>query len=243
MVNITPVAAAETAVTEVHVPHPPMTRPARRTQRLLIALFLAPTVIGLFLFTVVPIVASILLAFFRWDIISAPEFAGVDNFVDIGADPTVRVAFLNTFAFVVVAVVLQLAIALGLAVLVQSRMPSWLRAFFRSSLFFPLILSAASVSLVMAYLFNQDFGLVNAVLNGIGLPDVPWLTPVWVPPWWWCWCTCGRTSGSPSCCSSVAWRPYPGTCTRRPRSMAPPAGASSGTSRCPCSARPRSWHR
>ena len=87
-----------------------------------------------------------------------------------------RVAFLNTFGFVVIAVLLQLAVALGLAVLVQSRMPNWLRAFFRSALFFPLILSAASVSLVMAYLFNEDFGLVNRVLNAVGIADVPWLT-------------------------------------------------------------------
>jgi multiple sugar transport system permease protein len=176
MVNITPVAAPTTAAPEVPVAHPAVTKGERRSNRLLVILFLAPTVVGLFLFTVVPIVASILLAFFRWDIISRPQFVGVDNFVDIGADPTIRIAFLNTIGFVIVAVVLQLAVALALAVLVQSRMPSWLRAFFRSSLFFPLILSAASVSLVMAYLFNQDFGLVNRVLNVVGIPDVPWLT-------------------------------------------------------------------
>jgi multiple sugar transport system permease protein len=176
MVNIAPVAAPSTAAPEVHIPHPAMTKGERRSNRLLITLFLAPTVIGLFLFTLVPIVASILLAFFRWDIISRPEFVGVDNFVDIGTDPTVRVAFVNTIGFVIVAVALQLAISLGLAVLVQSRMPAWLRGFFRSSLFFPLILSAASVSLIMAYLFNQDFGLVNQVLNVVGIPDVPWLT-------------------------------------------------------------------
>jgi multiple sugar transport system permease protein len=176
MVNIAPAAAATTAVAEVHHAHPETSRPARRAQRLLTVLFLAPTVIGLFVFTVVPIVASIVLAFFRWDIISSPTFVGMDNFADIGGDPTVRVAFRNTFAFVIVAVALQLAVALGLAVLVQSRMPNWLRAFFRSSLFFPLILSAASVSLVMAYLFNQDFGLVNRVLNAVGIADVPWLT-------------------------------------------------------------------
>jgi multiple sugar transport system permease protein len=176
MANITPVAAASSAGPEAHVPHPPMSRRSQRTQRLLIAAFLAPTVLGLFLFTLVPIVASVLLAFFRWDIISRPQFAGIENFVDIGADPTVRVAFLNTFGFVIVAVALQLGLALGLAVIVQSRMPSWLRGFFRSALFFPLILSAASVSLVMAYLFNQDFGLVNRVLDAVGIPNVPWLT-------------------------------------------------------------------
>ena len=147
-----------------------------RSSRRLIAVFLAPTVIGLGLFSFIPIIASFVLAFFKWDIITAPQFVGLDNFADLATDPTVRVSFLNTIGFVIVAVALQLVIALGLAVLVQSRMPGWLRSIFRSSLFFPLILSAASVSLVMAYLFNQDFGLINQVLGWFGIGKVGWLT-------------------------------------------------------------------
>lgn len=147
-----------------------------RSGRSIIWVFLAPTVIGLGLFNLVPIVGSFVLAFFRWDIISDPVFVGVDNFVDLAMNPTVRVSFLNTIGFVIVAVVLQLTVALVLAILVQSKMPAWLRTFFRSSLFFPLILSAASVSLIMAYLFNQEFGLVNQTLNLIGIADVGWLT-------------------------------------------------------------------
>jgi multiple sugar transport system permease protein len=152
-------------------------RPRRqRGSRLLIWVFLAPTLIGLGLFSFVPIIGSFVLAFFRWDIISAPEFIGVRNFVDLAANPTVRVSFLNTIGFVVVAVTLQLAVALLLAILVQSRMPEWLRTFFRSALFFPLVLSAASVSLVMAYLFNQEFGLVNEFLGLFGVGNIGWLT-------------------------------------------------------------------
>ncbi|WP_018157977.1 carbohydrate ABC transporter permease [Demetria terragena] len=155
---------------------------SHRQKRWLQILFLAPTVIGLALFTVVPIVASLLLAFFRWDVIGDPEFVGLDNFASLGSDPTLRVAFTNTVLFVVIAVVLQLAVALALAVMVMSKMPNWLRSFLRSALFFPLVLSASSVSIVMAYLFNQDFGLVNKVLNGIGVESVPWLTSDWAAP-------------------------------------------------------------
>lgn len=151
-------------------------RADRRATRWLTWLFLAPTLLGLGLFTMVPILGSIVLAFFRWDIISNPEFVGLSNFAELATDPTVRVSFLNTFGFVIIAVTSQLAVALFLAVLVQSRMPGWMRTFFRSAFFFPLILSAASVSLVMAYLFNAEFGLVNAVLSAINLPEVGWLT-------------------------------------------------------------------
>lgn len=145
-------------------------------RKLLIGLFLAPTVIGLGLFTFLPILASVVLAFFSWDIITPPRFVGLENFADIAADPTIRVSFLNTIGFVVVAVTLQLAVALVLAVLVNTRMPGLLKSFFRSVLFFPLVLSAASVSIIMGYLFNEDFGLVNHVLNLLGMADVPWLT-------------------------------------------------------------------
>lgn len=173
MTAVAPVAPATQAAAET--PPPPRTGSSSR-ERVLALVFLAPTVIGIALFTLIPIVASVVLAFFRWDIISDPVFVGGRNFAEIATDPTVRVAFLNTIGFVVVAVLLQLTVALGLAVFVQSRMPTWLRSFFRSTLFFPLILSAASVSLVMAYLFNEDFGLVNAVLKALTLPPVPWLT-------------------------------------------------------------------
>lgn len=145
-------------------------------RKLLIGLFLAPTIIGLGLFTFLPILASVVLAFFSWDIITPPRFVGLENFVDIATDPTIRVSFLNTIGFVVVAVTLQLAVALVLAVLVNTRMPGLLKSFFRSVLFFPLVLSAASVSIIMGYLFNENFGLVNHVLNLLGMADVPWLT-------------------------------------------------------------------
>lgn len=173
MTTATP-AATTTAAPELSAPL--ARRSDRRAQRIMTWLFLAPTLIGIGLFTVVPIIGSVVLSFFRWDIISPPKFVGVQNFADLGSDPTVRVAFLNTFAFVIIAVVLQLAVALGLALLVQTRMPAWLRTFFRSAFFFPLILSAASVSLVMGYLFNDDFGLVNKVLAFIHLPTVGWLS-------------------------------------------------------------------
>lgn len=145
-------------------------------RKLLIGLFLAPTVIGLGLFTFLPILASVVLAFFSWDIITPPRFVGLENFADIAADPTIRVSFLNTICFVVVAVTLQLAVALVLAVLVNTKMPGLLKSFFRSVLFFPLVLSAASVSIIMGYLFNENFGLVNHILNLLGMADVPWLT-------------------------------------------------------------------
>ncbi|GAB2493463.1 sugar ABC transporter permease [Luteococcus sediminum] len=170
MSTVTPVVRTDDQMTA-----PPSSK-GRPGEGRLAALLLAPTVIGIGLFTVVPIIGSLVLAFFSWDIISSPRFVGLQNFQTLATSPTIRVSFLNTFGFVLVAVALQIAVALGLAVLVQSRMPGWLRAFFRSVFFFPLILSAASVSLIMSYLFNEDFGTVNKILGLLGASPVPWLT-------------------------------------------------------------------
>lgn len=143
-------------------------------------LFLAPTMLGVGIFVVLPIVGSLLLAFFRWDIISSPQFVGLQNFTEIVTDPRVGVSFANTAVFVILAVSAQLVISMLLAVLVHSRMPGWLRVFFRSTFFFPLVLSAASVSILMRYLFNESYGVVNWALSLVGIPAVPWLTsPQW----------------------------------------------------------------
>lgn len=154
----------------------PRTSMRRRGHRLLAALFLAPTVVGIAVFTVVPIVGSVVLSFFHWDVIDSPRYAGAANYREVFTDSTVLVSFRNTLVFMLLAVGLQLVLALALALAVDGRMPPWLRSAFRSAFFFPLMLSAASVSVVMKYLFNQDFGAVNWLLGHVGIAPVPWLT-------------------------------------------------------------------
>ncbi|MGY6026810.1 carbohydrate ABC transporter permease [Streptomyces spinosirectus] len=147
-----------------------------RGTRLLAALFLAPTVVGIVVFTVVPIAGSLVLSLFHWNVIDPPGWAGLANYRAVFTDSTVRVSFLNTLVFMVFAVAAQLLVALSLALTLNGRMPMWLRSVFRSAFFFPLVLSAASISVVMKYLFNQDFGVVNWLLGLVGIAPVPWLT-------------------------------------------------------------------
>ncbi|MGW0210587.1 carbohydrate ABC transporter permease, partial [Streptomyces sp. NPDC003233] len=147
-----------------------------RGTRLLAALFLAPTVVGIVVFTVVPIIGSVVLSLFHWNVIDSPSFAGTANYREVFTDSTVLVSFRNTLVFMVLAVAAQLLIALTLALTLNGRMPAWLRSVFRSAFFFPLVLSAASISVVMKYLFNQDFGVVNWLIGLIGIAPVPWLT-------------------------------------------------------------------
>lgn len=84
-----------------------------RGTRLLAALFLTPTIAGIVVFTVVPITGSIVLSFFDWNVIDPPRFAGGANYREIVGDSTVLVSFRNTLVFMVLAVALQLVIALS----------------------------------------------------------------------------------------------------------------------------------
>ncbi|MEB8341934.1 carbohydrate ABC transporter permease [Streptomyces endophyticus] len=147
-----------------------------RAARVTAWLFLAPTMLGVLVFTVVPIVGSVVLSFFHWDVIDRPTYAGLSNYGELTADTSILTAFRNTLLFMVLAVTLQLAVALVLALALQGRMPRWIQQALRSAFFFPLVLSAASISVVMKYLFNQDFGVVNWLLGQVGAAPVPWLT-------------------------------------------------------------------
>jgi multiple sugar transport system permease protein len=126
-------------------------------------------------FTLAPIVFSFVLSFFKWDIISSAKFVGLQNYRTLIHDHAVREAFVTTILLAVLIVVAQLVIGLGLALLVQQHRSTWFRAIFRTAFFLPLLGSAAAVSIVFSYLFDDHFGVINYYLSHIGLPTVQWL--------------------------------------------------------------------
>lgn len=150
-----------------------------RRKAILGYLFLLPTVLGILLFTAGPVVVSLGLSLFEWNVISAPEFVGAENYRTLATDSRTLQSFGNTAVFVILAVGLQLGVGLLLAMAVQRR-GKWLRYYFRSAFFLPLLTSAASVSIVLTYMFDERFGIVNYYLGLLGVPSVPWLGhPLW----------------------------------------------------------------
>jgi len=139
-------------------------------------LFILPTLLGFVIFTAGPIIASILLAFTHYDVVNAPKPAGLANFQDAFSDARVVASFRNTIVFVLLANLLEIIIALLLAIGIQRKMPAWARYFFRTAFFLPIITSAASIGIVFTYLFSKEFGIINYYLGMLGLDPVPWLT-------------------------------------------------------------------
>jgi multiple sugar transport system permease protein len=91
------------------------------------------------------------------------------------ADARVLTTFVTTGLFVLLAVGLQLALGLALALGLQRAMPRLLRVGLRAAYVFPLLTSAASISIVLTYMFNESFGIVNYYLGLFGIDPIPWL--------------------------------------------------------------------
>ncbi|MEV4286191.1 sugar ABC transporter permease [Nonomuraea bangladeshensis] len=136
--------------------------------------FLAPWFAGLLLITAGPIAASFALGFTDYNLIQPPEFTGLDNFTRMLSDTRLHHALGVTLVYVVVSVPLQLACALGLALLLDRGLRGL--AFYRSAFYLPSLLGS---SVAIAVLWKQIFGaegLVNQVLAVVGIEGRGWIS-------------------------------------------------------------------
>jgi len=148
----------------------------RRREAIAAYLFIAPTFIGFFVFIAGPMLFSLGLSLFEWDVISDAQFIGLNNYTRLLSDPRVVASFRNTALFVLLVVTLDVVIALGLAMALQQKMPAVLRYIFRTAFFIPVVTSITSVSIVFSFLLHRELGIVNYYLGQIGIAKVPWLT-------------------------------------------------------------------
>lgn len=147
-----------------------------RRKALLGYLFLLPTILGILTFTAGPLIVSLGLSLFEWSVIRPARFAGLENFQRLFHDSRVLTSFSNTVKMVIMAVSLQITLGLIVALAVQQRMSRWLRYYFRTAFFLPLLTSGASVAIVLGYMFHKEWGVINYYLKLLlGIPAIPWL--------------------------------------------------------------------
>lgn len=154
---------------------------ARREERAAY-LFLSPWLIGLMLFWLVPIVASLLLSFSEYNIITPPEWVGLENYRDMIADRTFWLSIRVTLKYLILSVPLYIVCGLLLSLLLNLVMRGI--NLFRTILFLPSVLSGVAVAVLWVALLNPDVGAVNEFLRAIGIEDPPrWLdSPTWAVP-------------------------------------------------------------
>jgi multiple sugar transport system permease protein len=134
----------------------------------------APYALFLLAFAAYPVAFALALVFMRWDLVTAPSFAGLDNVQLLAGDQRFWRAVGNTLVFLAIHVPLQIATALALAVALNR--PLALRAFWRAAFFLPVVISGAVVAILWSSLYATDVGLINALLVRLGADPVPWLT-------------------------------------------------------------------
>ena len=137
-------------------------------------LLAAPYAAFLLAFAAYPIVFAVVLVFLRWDLVTAPSFAGLDNVQLLAQDTRFWRAVANTFVFLAIHLPLQIVAALGLALALNRQLA--FRAFWRAAFFLPVVISGAVVAILWSNLYATDVGLINRLLVRIGLQPVPWLT-------------------------------------------------------------------
>jgi multiple sugar transport system permease protein len=146
-------------------------------------LFVAPALLLLVVFLVVPAISAFLLSLYRWDLISSnPTFVGAANFERLLLRDTLWwQSVWQTVYFVGVSVPLGMALALLLAAMLHARLPG--RGLLRAAIFSPYVTPPVATISIWAWMFNADYGLVNSILAVFHLPKLGWLiTPEWIMP-------------------------------------------------------------
>ncbi len=133
--------------------------------------FIAPNFIGFAVFTLIPIVFAVALAFLHWDGSNPIEWAGLSNFVDLFDDDQFKAALKNTIVYTAGTVPFTLVSSLFLAVVLNQGLKA--RNFFRTVSFFPYVASLVAVAAVWNMIFNPSKGPINMLLYKLGLETVP----------------------------------------------------------------------
>lgn len=139
-------------------------------------LFILPTFIGFTLFILYPIVESVRISFMDYSILRGSEYIGLENYIDILGDRRVRTVYGNTVVFTLFAVFFNAGVGLLLAVVLNRRMPVFIRNLYRSIFFFPLLVAHTYIAVIWRFLYQKDTGVINYYLGEIGIAAVPWLS-------------------------------------------------------------------
>ncbi|MEI2455500.1 MULTISPECIES: carbohydrate ABC transporter permease [Lysobacter] len=149
--------------------------------------FAAPALSVIGVFFAVPVLAALALSLTDFDIYSLAHienlrFVAFDNYLNLLRNPLFWSALGNTLYFVAVGVPLSIAVSLGAALLLHSRL-AWFKPLFRTAFFAPVVTTVVAVAVIWRYLLHTRYGLINWGLAQLGIDPVDWLgDPDWAMP-------------------------------------------------------------
>ncbi len=134
--------------------------------------FYLPAIITFGIFFIIPTLASFYYSLTRWTIFDA-TYIGLENYKAFLSDPMLSIGLKNTFIYAILTSGLKTVIALPVAVLLTSGIR--FKGFYRSVVFFPVLISTIAVGITFSMMMQPQTGLINVALSTIGLPMVDWL--------------------------------------------------------------------
>lgn len=150
-------------------------------------LLLAPAITSIFIFFFLPVLAAFVISFTDFDIYtlgdwSTLRFVGLKNYLKLIDDQLFWQALQNTFYYVLAAAPLSIAVSLGAALLLNSKLIKY-KGVFRLSYFMPVVTTLVAVAIVWRFIYHPKFGILNYILSFIGINPIDWLgDPVWAMP-------------------------------------------------------------
>ena len=144
-----------------------------------VILFLGPALVAIGVFFFLPVLAAFVLSFTDFDIYALGSFAfarfvGFKNYAQLLSDPLFWKAFRNTLEFLLIGGPLSIAVSLGAALMIQSKLVRW-KGFFRTAFFTPVVTTLVAVAVIWRFIYHPRFGLLNYLLSFVGITGVDWL--------------------------------------------------------------------
>ena len=137
-------------------------------------LMAGPAIAGFLAFALIPMLYSLYLSFTRYTVVNPPEWIGIDHYIYLFRhDPSFWVSVEVTLLFAAFQVPLALVTSLSLALLLNC--PMRFRGVFRTIYYVPSILPSAASAAIFVFIFNPEYGMLNALLAGAGVEGPAWL--------------------------------------------------------------------
>jgi len=132
-----------------------------------------PVIIAFLVFNLYPMALGLYLSFTSWDILRPPTFIGLRNWADLFSDELLLRAVLQTLYYAIASVAGATVLSLALALLLNRRLRTI--GFYRTFFFLPAVTSLVAIAMVWRWIYNTEFGVLNAFLSSLGLNPVNWL--------------------------------------------------------------------
>ena len=132
-------------------------------QRLGGLVFIAPALIGTFVFIIIPVICSFGLSFTKWDLLNPIEFVGLDNYAGIFTEPLFYKILLNTIVFAISTSIFGVIIPLILAAILNTKIRG--SEFYKTAYFLPFITPMIVIGVIWEWIFDPNIGLLNKFLH------------------------------------------------------------------------------